>query len=35
MGDHRTGPLATTVGIVVAAIVIGLNVYLLYQTVLG
>ena len=35
MGEHRTGPVATAVGVVVAAIVIGLNVYLLYQTILG
>jgi manganese transport protein len=35
MGEHRTGPLATSVGVVVAAIVIGLNVYLLYQTIIG
>jgi manganese transport protein len=35
MGEHRTGPLATPAGVVVAAIVIGLNVYLLYQTIFG
>ena len=35
MGEHRTGTVSTAVGIVVAAVVIGLNMYLLYQTIGG
>jgi manganese transport protein len=35
MGDDRTGTLATTAGVIVASVVIGLNVFLLYQTIWG
>ena len=35
MGAERTGTLTTTIGILVAALIIGLNVFLLYSTLLG
>ena len=35
MGDDRTGTITTLVGVAVAALIIGLNVYLLYSTFWG
>lgn len=35
MGDHRTGPVQMSIGGLLAGIIIGLNVYLLYQTFWG
>ena len=35
MGDDRTGTITTTVGVLVAALIIGLNVFLLYTTFWG
>jgi manganese transport protein len=35
MGDDRTGTITTIVGVLVAALIIGLNVFLLYVTFSG
>jgi manganese transport protein len=35
MGDERMGPVQTATGVALAGIIIGLNVYLLYQTIFG
>ena len=35
MGDERTGTITTTVGVLVAALITGLNVFLLYTTFWG
>ena len=35
MGDDRTGTITTIVGVLVAALIIGLNVFLLYTTFWG
>ena len=35
MGEERTGTITTTVGVLVAALIIGLNVFLLYTTLWG
>ncbi len=35
MGTERMGPLQTVVGLLLAGIIIGLNVYLLYETFFG
>ena len=35
MGDERTGTITTIVGVLVAALIIGLNVFLLYTTFWG
>ena len=35
MGDERMGPVQTVTGLLLAGIIIGLNVFLLYQTIFG
>jgi Mn2+/Fe2+ NRAMP family transporter len=35
MGDERMGPVQTATGLLLASVIIGLNVYLLYQTIFG
>ena len=35
MGDHRTGTITTATGVLVAALIIGLNLFLIYNTFWG
>jgi manganese transport protein len=35
MGDHRTGTITTVIGVLVAALIIGLNLFLIYNTFWG